>query len=74
MEGFDIFNVPEDGLLLAADFRWRIRTVCMLQVMEGEKVDIFYKLRFASYEVLDQLAAGMINLVMFSVVVLIAPQ
>lgn len=41
MEGFDIFNVPEDGFLLTADFRRCTRTVCMLQVMEGEEVDIF---------------------------------
>lgn len=74
MEGFDIFNVPEDGFLLAADFRRCIRTVCMLQVMEGEEVDIFYKLGFTSNQVLDQLAGGMINLVMLSVVVLIVPQ
>lgn len=58
MEGFDIFNVPEDGFLLAADFRRRIRTVCMLQVMEGEEVDVFHKLGFAGYQVLDQLAGG----------------
>lgn len=74
MEGFDIFNVPEDGFLLAADFRRCVRTVCMLQVMKGEEVDIFYKLGFASYQVLDQLSGGMINLVMLSVVVLIVPQ
>lgn len=74
MEGFDFFNVPEDGFLLAADFRRRIWTVCMLQVMEGEEVDIFYKFGFTSYQVLDQLAGGMINLVMLSVVFLIVPQ
>lgn len=74
MEGFDILNVPEDGFLLAADFRRCIRTVCMLQVIEGEEVDIFYKLGFTSYQVLDELAGGMINLVMLSVVVLKVPQ
>lgn len=58
MEGFDIFYVPEDGFLLAANFRWRIWTVCMLHVMDSEEVDIFYKLGFTSYQVLDQLAGG----------------
>lgn len=64
MEGFDVFNVPEDGFLLAADFRRRIWTVCKLHVMEGEEVDVFYKLGFPSYQVLDQLAGSMINLVL----------
>lgn len=64
MEGFDVLNVPEDGLLLAADFRWCIRTVCMLQVMEGEEVDIFYELGFTIYQVLDELAGDMKILVM----------
>lgn len=64
MEGFDVFNVPEDGFLLAADFRRRIWTVCKPHVMEGEEVDVFYKLGFPSYQVLDQLAGSMINLVL----------
>lgn len=64
MEGFDVINVPKDGVLLAADFRWCIRAVCVLQVMEGEEVDIFHELGFAIYQVLDQLAGGMTNLVM----------
>lgn len=74
MEGFDVFNVPEDGLLLAADFRWCIRTVCMLQVMEGEEVDIFYELGFTIYQVLDELAGDMKVLVMVCPVVLVVPQ
>lgn len=74
MEGFDVFNVPEDGLLLAADFRWCIRTVCMLQVMEGEEVDIFYELGFPIYQVLDELAGDMKVLVMVCSVVLVVPQ
>lgn len=69
MEGFDIINVPEDGFLLAADFRRCIRTVCMLQVMDGEEVDVFYELGFTGYQVLDQLAGGMMNLVMLCVLI-----
>lgn len=74
MEGFDVFNVPEDGLLLAADFRWSIRTLCMLQVMEGEEVDVFYELGFTIYQVLDELAGVMKVLVMVCSVVLVVPQ
>lgn len=74
MEGIDVFNVPEDGFLLAADFRWCIRTVCMLQVMEGEEVDIFYELGFTIYQVLDELAGDMKVLVMVCSVVLVVPQ
>lgn len=69
MEGFDVFDVPEDGFLLAADFRRRIWTACKLHVMEGEEVDVFHKLGFPSYQVLDQLAGSTINLVMLSVIV-----
>lgn len=69
MEGFDVFDVPEDGFLLAADLRRRVWTVCKLHVMEGEEVDVFYKLGFTSYQVLDQLAGNRINLVMLSVAV-----
>lgn len=58
VEGFDIFNVPEDGVLLAADLRRCVRTVGVLHVMEGEEVDIFYELGFAIYQVLDELAGG----------------
>lgn len=47
MEGFDVVDVPEDGVLLAADFRWRVGAVRVLQVMEREEVDVFYKLGFA---------------------------
>lgn len=74
MEGFDVFNVPEDGLLLAADFRWCIWTLCMLQVMEGKEVDVLYELGFTIYQVLDELAGDMKVLVMVCSVVLVVPQ
>lgn len=74
MEGFDVINVPKDSVLLAADFRWCIRAVCVLHVMEGEEVDIFYELGFTINQVLDQLAGGMTNLVMICSIDLITPR
>ena len=44
MEGLDIVNVPEDDALLAADILRSVSAVCMLQVMGGEEVHLFYKL------------------------------
>lgn len=44
MEGLDIVNVPEYGVLLAADIRRCVWAVCVLQVMGGEEVYLFYKL------------------------------
>lgn len=43
MEGLDLLNVPEYDVFLAADLKRHIRTVCMLQVMDGEEVYLFYK-------------------------------
>ncbi len=56
VEGLDLVNVPEYGVLVAAELRWCIRTVSMLQVMGGKEVHLFDKLRFTIYQVLDQLA------------------
>lgn len=44
VEGLDIINVPEYGVLLAADLRRCIRLICMLQVVEGKEVYLFYEL------------------------------
>lgn len=44
MEGLDIINVPEYGVLLAGDLRRCIGADCMLQVMECKEVYLFYKL------------------------------
>lgn len=44
MEGLDIINVPEYGVLLAGDLRRCIGAGCMLQVMERKEVYLFYKL------------------------------
>lgn len=49
MEVFDIIDVPEYGVFLAGDLRWGVKAVHMLQVMDGEKVDIFHKLRLTIY-------------------------
>lgn len=46
----------------------------MLQVMEGEEVDIFYELGFTIYQVLDELAGDRKVLVMVCSVVLVVPQ
>lgn len=63
MEGLDIVNVPEYGVLLAADIRRCIGAVCMLEVMGGKEIYLFYKLRFTIYQVLDQLAEDIKQLV-----------
>lgn len=63
VEGLDIINVPEYGVLLAADLRRCIRLVCMLQVVEGKEVHIFYELRFTIYQLLDEVARNMKHLV-----------
>lgn len=44
MEGFDVFNVSEYGVLLAADLSRCIGTLRMLQVARGKEVDLFDKL------------------------------
>lgn len=44
MEGLDIINVPEYGVLLAADISRCIGAVCVLQVMGGKEVYLLYKL------------------------------
>lgn len=59
MEGFDIFNVSEYSVLLAADFRRCIWDICMLQVVGGKEVYLFYKFWFPIYQVVDQLARDM---------------
>lgn len=63
VEGLDIINVPEYGVLLAADLRRCIRLVCMLQVVEGKEVYLFYELRFTIYQLLDEMAGNMKHLV-----------
>lgn len=63
VEGLDITNVPEYGFLLAADLWRRIRLVCMLQVVEGKEVYLFYELRFTIYQLLDEMARNMKHLV-----------
>lgn len=44
VEALDIINVPKYGFLLAADIRWCIGNVSMLQVMGGKEVYLFDKL------------------------------
>lgn len=44
VEGLDIVDVPEYGVLLAADLRRCIGAFCVLQVMGGKEVYLFYKL------------------------------
>lgn len=63
VEGLDILNVPEYGVLLAVDLRRCIRLVCMLQVVEGKEVYLFYELRFTIYQLLDEMAGNMKHLV-----------
>lgn len=56
MEGLDLVDVPEYGLLLAGDVRWGVRALHMLDVVGGEEVHLFDKLCLAVDHVLDQLA------------------
>lgn len=44
MEGLDVIDVPEYGVLLAADIRRYIGAVGMLHVMGGKELYLFYKL------------------------------
>lgn len=44
VEGLDLINVPEYGVLLVADLRRCIGAVCVLQVMGGKEVHLFYEL------------------------------
>ena len=58
MEGLDLMDVPEYGLLLAGDVRWGVRALHLLDVVGGEEVHLFDKLCLAVDHVLDQLAGG----------------
>lgn len=56
VEGLDVVNVPEYGVLLAADLCWCIGTGCLTQMVEGERFYLFHKLRLAVQQLLDEMA------------------
>lgn len=58
VEGFNLLDVPEYGLFVAADVRRCFRAFCLFQVMRGKEVHLFDKVRFSIYQVLDQLAGN----------------
>lgn len=56
VEGLDVVNVPEYGVLLAADLCWCIGTGCLIQMVEGEHVYFFHKLCLTVQQLLDEMA------------------
>lgn len=57
MEGINVCDVPEDGLLLAAHAGWNICAgLQVLQVVGSKEVHFFHKLLLAGDDLLNQLA------------------
>lgn len=56
VEALDVVNVPEYGVLLAADLCWCVGTGCLVQMVEGEQVYLFHKLSLAVQQLLDEMA------------------
>lgn len=58
VEGLDVIDVPEYGVLLAANLCWCIGTVCLIQMVEGEHVYLFHKLCLTVHQLLDEMATN----------------
>ena len=55
MEGFDVLDVAEDGVLLGGDVSGGVGAVAVLHVVRGEELHLLHKLYLTAHQVLDQL-------------------